>query len=90
MESIGIMNLSAFLKQNGHRCDMVDLSLSKDYLRGIRAFNPDIIRYSVMTGRKFFYLSFNLELKNRFSFTAGFGDPHATFFLKTIEEEGWI
>jgi hypothetical protein len=66
MEPIGIMTLSAFLKQNGHECDMVDLSFSKDYLQEIRAFNPDIIRYSVTSGREFFYLSLNHELKNRF------------------------
>jgi anaerobic magnesium-protoporphyrin IX monomethyl ester cyclase len=90
MEPIGMMALSAFLKQNGHESDMVDLSLSKDYLPEIRAFNPDTTRFSVTTGREFFYLSLNRELKDRFSFTAVFGGPHATFFPKTIEEEGWI
>ena len=82
MEPISIMTLPAFLKQNGHECDMVDLSLSKDYLREIQTFNPDTIRYSVMIGRDFFCLSLNRELKDRFSFTGVFGGPHATFFQK--------
>jgi len=41
-----------------------------------------IIGYSVTSGREFFYLSLNRELKNRFSFTADFGGPHATFSEK--------
>ena len=87
-ELIGIMTLSAFLKQNVHKFDMIDLTLPKDYLQGVRAFNPDTIRYSVTTGRDFFCLSLNREPKNRFSFTADFGGPHATFFPEIIEEEG--
>jgi len=82
MEIIGITTLPAFLKQNGHECEMVGLSLSKDYLQGVRAFNPDTIRYSVTTGRDFFCLSLNRELKDRFSLTADFGGPHVTFSRK--------
>jgi hypothetical protein len=84
MELISIMTLSAFLKQNGHECDMVDRSLTKDYLQKIRAFNPEAIRCSVTTGRDFFCLSLNRELKDRFSFTVVFGGPHATFFPEII------
>ena len=87
-EPNGIMSLSAILKQNGHECDLVDLSLSKDYVQEIKVFNPDIIAYSVYTGRHSFYLQLNRELKRKFSFLAVFGGPHATFFPEMIEEEG--
>ena len=87
-EPNGIMSLSAILKQNGHECDLVDLSLSKDYVQEIKSFAPDIIAYSVYTGRHSFYLQLNRELKRKFSFLAVFGGPHATFFPEMVEEEG--
>jgi hypothetical protein len=88
MEPIGIMTLSAFLKQNGQKFDMIDLTLPKDYLQGVRAFNPDTIRYSVTSGREFFCLSLNRELKDRFSCYSSLRRSPCNIFPEIIEEEG--
>ena len=88
VEPIGIMALSAFLKQNGHKCDFLDLALEKDYLNKIQKIRPDIIAYSITTGKHTFYQRINNELKKRLSFFSIFGGPHATFFPEFVEQEG--
>lgn len=88
LEPIGIMTLSAFLKQNGHKCYFIDLALERNYLKEIQEINPDIIAYSITTGKHVFYQRLNVELKKKLSFFSIFGGPHATFFPEFIEEEG--
>ena len=82
------MALSAFLKRAGFECDVIDLAFQKDYLEAVREIRPDIIAYSITTGKHGFYQRINLELKKKFRFFAVFGGPHATFFPEFIEEEG--
>ena len=88
IEPIGIMALSSFLKQNGHECFFVDLVLEKDYLKVIQNIKPDIIAYSITTGKHVYYQQVNLKLKEKFNFNAIFGGPHTTFFPEFIEEKG--
>ncbi len=88
LEPLGIMSLSSHLKLNGHRCEFIDLAFEKDPKEQIRKIAPDIIAYSITTGRHSFYQQFNLELKNSFNFLAIFGGPHATFFPEFVQEEG--
>lgn len=87
-EPIGIMSLSAFLKSNGHETYFVDLAFERDYLTGIQKIKPDIIAYSITTGKHILYRRINVELKKSLSFFSIFGGPHTTFFPKFIEEEG--
>ncbi len=88
LEPLGIMSLSAFLKANGHRCEFIDLAFEKDASRILKEMKPDIVAYSITTGRHSFYQKLNLELKRTCRFLAVFGGPHATFFPEFIEEEG--
>lgn len=88
IEPLGLMALSAFLKQNGHECDFVDLVFEKDYLKKIQEIHPDIIAYSITTGKHSFYQRLNSELKKNLVFFSVFGGPHATFFPEFVEEEG--
>jgi anaerobic magnesium-protoporphyrin IX monomethyl ester cyclase len=88
LEPIGIMSLSSFLKQNGHKCDFLDLSLEWDYLKAIQKISPGIIAYSITTGKHSFYQKLNLELKKKLKFFSVFGGPHTTFFPEFIKEEG--
>ncbi len=82
------MSLLAFLKKNGCDCDFIDLALEPDYLKKIYETQPDIIAYSITTGKHSFYQRLNVELKKKLKFFAVFGGPHATFFPEFIEEEG--
>lgn len=88
LEPLGIMALSSYLKSNGHRCEFIDLAFEKQLSPLIKEINPDIIAYSITTGRHTFYQQLNLELKKDHDFLAIFGGPHATFFPDFIQEEG--
>lgn len=88
LEPIGIMSLLAFMKQKGHECDFIDLALESDYLNKICESRPDIIAYSITTGKHFFYQRLNVELKKKIQFFSIFGGPHATFFPEFVEEVG--
>lgn len=87
-EPIGIMTLSAFLKQKGHQCNFIDVVLERNYIKKIKEIRPDIIAYSITTGGHVFYQHLNAMLKKKMSFYSIFGGPHATFFPEFIEEEG--
>lgn len=88
IEPLGIMSLAAFLKAAGHECDFVDMDLERRPLEEVSRIKPDIVAYSVTTGRERIYQEFNLRLKKKFSFFSVFGGPHLTFFPDFIEEEG--
>jgi len=88
LEPIGIMALSAVLKQHGHQVEFVDLELEKDYHSEILRIDPGVIAYSVTTGRHRFYQQLNLELKRKLDFFAVFGGPHVTYFPDFVEEDG--
>lgn len=88
LEPLGIMSLAAFLQMHGHRCEFLDLAFEKDLPRKVKELHPDIIAYSITTGRHSFYQRLNLELKSQCQFISIFGGPHATFFPDFIEEEG--
>lgn len=87
-EPLGLMTLSAFLKEHGYECHFLDLKLEKHFETRIREIGPDIIGYSVITGHHRFYQQLNLQLKQKFSFFAVFGGPHCTFFPDFIQEDG--
>ncbi len=87
VEPLGIMSLSAYLKKRGHTCSFLDVDFEKDAEGEILKIAPDIIAYSIMTGRHKYYEALNRRLKKRFKFFAIFGGPHCTFFPEFIEEE---
>lgn len=90
LDRLGVMYLSAALKERNHEVDLKIVELvGKAGLRAhMQAFQPDIVGYSMMTGEHLQVLAVNRELKREFSFLAVFGGPHATFFPDVIEEEG--
>ena len=60
-ESIGIMQLSSYLKINGHQVALALLSDHKNFdtlLLEINNFNPDLIGFSVMTPQVPIYRNF--------------------------------
>jgi anaerobic magnesium-protoporphyrin IX monomethyl ester cyclase len=88
LEPLGIMSLSSFLKKSGHQTFFFDLKLEKNHLTKIEKMRPDIIAYSITTGKHQYYQKINCELKKRFRFYSVFGGPHATFFPEFICEDG--
>ncbi len=88
VEPLGIMALSAQIKKKGHEVYFIDLKFSKDHIKEIEQIKPDIIAYSITTGKHKFYKNLNLELKKKFNFFSVFGGPHCTFFPEFINEDG--
>jgi len=88
VEPLGIMALSAFLKQNSIDCDFIDLAFEKNLVNAVEKINPDVIAYSLITGKHQFFQKINNELKQKFRFFSVFGGPHPTFFPEFIHEQG--
>ncbi len=87
IEPLGIMYLSAALKQAGHQTDIIKADV-EDVEEKVRNFAPDIIAYSIITGAHKYFRSLNLKLKDKFNFIAIFGSSHPTFFNEFIQEDG--
>lgn len=88
VEPLGIMYLSSFLKERGHECYFIDIKFEKNFALEAQKISPDIIAYSITTGKHKFYQEFNQKLKKSFTFFSLFGGPHCTFFPEFIYEEG--
>ncbi|MCW1296481.1 MAG: B12-binding domain-containing radical SAM protein [Candidatus Parvarchaeota archaeon] len=84
---IGIMYLSAILKQHGHETKLIETE-SGNLCEQIEHFSPDLIAYSVTTGLHKYYLKLNRKIKSKFKITSVFGGPHPTYFPEMIKEEG--
>lgn len=87
IDPLGIMYLSAALKQAGHKTEIVKSGIENIEAK-IKDFSPDIIVYSITTGGHKYFCDLNLKLKNKFSFISVFGGSHPTFFNEFINEEG--
>jgi radical SAM superfamily enzyme YgiQ (UPF0313 family) len=90
MKVLGVMYLSAVIKQCGHECRIVDIH--NKYLN-LSKYQPDVIGYSVMTGDEQLFQDLNSNLKEKARrgdlplFTSVFGGPHPTFFPDNLEAD---
>lgn len=85
-EKLGIMYLSAMLKKNGHRTDMIQMEL-EDVDKKMTSYKPDFVCYSIGTGEHSFALKVNDDLKKKYQFKSIFGGPHCTFFPEMAKEK---
>jgi len=88
MEPLGIMYLSSYLRGHGHECHFLDVAFERNVPEEVRRISPDIIAYSITTGRHRFFQKLNQELKGELEFISVFGGPHCTFFPEFVSEEG--
>ncbi|HDZ21431.1 hypothetical protein LCGC14_0418620 [marine sediment metagenome] len=86
-EPLGLMYISAMLKQAGHNVMFLP-TRGIDLLAEIRRFEPHVIGYSVCTGQHVYYLALNRRLKHAHRFVSVLGGPHATFFPEMVGEDG--
>jgi radical SAM superfamily enzyme YgiQ (UPF0313 family) len=87
VEPLGLMYVSAMLRRHGHATRLVS-TRGIDLPAQVKAFDPEVIGYSVCTGQHPYYLGLNRQLKRHHRFISLFGGPHPTFFPQLIEEEG--
>ncbi|MDY6973371.1 MAG: radical SAM protein, partial [Thermodesulfobacteriota bacterium] len=88
-EPMGIGYLSAYLKMHFPYINVEFFNTNTCALDDVKAFQPNLVLYSVMTGQHKEYLSYNIRLKERLDpFISVFGGPHPTFFPEMIAHEG--
>lgn len=88
IEYVGLMLISAVLKRAGYTVRGV---AEQDYDRIasiVAEFQPDIIGFSMTTGRHPYNLGLVKRLKGDFSFLSIFGGPHPTYFPEIIQKQG--
>jgi radical SAM superfamily enzyme YgiQ (UPF0313 family) len=75
MENLGVMYLSAVVKQCGHECR---ITYQDDADCDLIHYRPDIVGYSIMTGDQKLFSRFNERFGSKFTSIAG--GPHPSFF----------
>lgn len=85
IDPLAIGYLSSYLKKAGHEVDLVKTKRD-DPAEKIKAFDPDMLCYSVTTGEHMFYQQMNLEIQS--NNISVFGGAHPTFFPKFAQYPG--
>lgn len=86
-EPLNVLSLASFLKEKGYTCEYLDIKLERNLKDKIAKFNPDIIGYSITTGKHNKFRDINSNLKKTFDFISVFGGPHCTFYPDFINEK---
>jgi anaerobic magnesium-protoporphyrin IX monomethyl ester cyclase len=87
-EPLSLLSMASIVKHHNYDCDYIDIKLERNFYNKIAQIKPDIIGYSLTTGRHKFYQKVNLKLKKKIDFISIFGGAHCTFFPEFIYEEG--
>jgi len=86
-EPLGLLYLSSALRQAGHEVRL-SIATTEDPVAVARAWQPDVLGYSVYTGSQAYYRDLNLRIKGAVQAVSVFGGPHPTYFPEFIEEPG--
>jgi radical SAM superfamily enzyme YgiQ (UPF0313 family) len=78
-ESIGIANISAVLKANGHQTDLLLVSHARHLVDDIRACDPDLVAFSALTGVHRSIEDLARLVKDHFDVPVIVGGPHPTY-----------
>lgn len=93
IDPLGIAYLSSYLKQYGHEVDLVNFDVEDVYDK-LSQFRPDVLAYSITTGRHVKFRQLNLKLREWSQANLGyvpfslFGGPHCTFYPQFVHEDG--
>jgi len=88
-ESLGIMQLSAVAKSNGHSAYLIMDGNKRKLFNCIERLNPDLIGFSIMTGEQFWVRKTTELIRSRFAdrnFKIIVGGPHPTFAPEMIHD----
>jgi anaerobic magnesium-protoporphyrin IX monomethyl ester cyclase len=87
-EPLGLMHISALLKQHGHVCDAFDLAEETDLVAAVRERDPQLLAFSAVSGLHRRLVCASREILEELDVLSIFGGPHPTYFPEMIEEEG--
>src|SRR3989344_5500126 len=86
-EKLGMMYLSAYLKERGHNTELVQTD-EENIFEAIERFKPDFFAYSTCTGEHRYALKTNEKIKKRYpKILSVFGGAHPTFFPEIANEK---
>jgi len=86
-QSVGVMCLSATLKNSGYGCELFAQPFENNMLRAVKSYQPDIIGFSVITGAHHWVLGMAARIKEILpGVIVILGGPHPTYFPEVIKE----
>lgn len=85
VEPLGIAYLASAIKKAGHE---TILCKDTDAITEVWTYKPDIVGYSITTGKHKKFIDLNYELKKRFRFVSVFGGAHPTYFPEMANSIG--
>lgn len=86
-ESYGVMLLSAVLKKEGHRVDVLVDNLESAIINKIKRKKPNIVAFSVTSARYSWLKRIASEIRSFSNIKIVVGGPHTTFFPEVINED---
>ncbi|MDP2749607.1 MAG: radical SAM protein [Nanoarchaeota archaeon] len=89
VEPLGIAYLIQILINDGHTVKYFE-SPRKDFFKRLKKFNPDVLAYSVTTGKHRLCRTLNASLRKKINAISLFGGPHCTFYPEFIESSNLI
>lgn len=84
IDPLGIGYLSSYAKMEGHQVDIIQTK-KEDLKDKILSYEPDILAYSVTTGKHNYFRGLDQDIKKWYKAQSVFGGPHITFFPKFIQ-----
>ena len=84
---IGTMSLSAFLKRNGHQCELLFLRKKNEVKQFILSFSPNLLAFSCTTGMEEWVFETAKMVREDFKIPVIVGGPHPTFHPEMVENE---
>jgi len=85
--NLGIMSISAYLKQNNHECDLLIENAEKDIIKEISKIKPDIIAFSCTTGMHTWAIETAAKIKKHLDIPILMGAHHPTFYPEVMDND---
>ncbi len=89
VEPLGIAYLARVLIDNGHEVKYFEAP-RKNFLKRLKQFNPQVLAYSITTGKHRLCRNLNAFLRRHINAISLFGGPHCTFCPEFIESDELI
>lgn len=88
VEVMGIMHVSAMLRQRGHTTRLFIDGLERDVIRSLLAWEPDVVAMQTRTGQHVWALWVGQRIKAASRALVVLGGPHVTYLPETIQRRG--
>lgn len=89
VEPLGVGYLAQSLINDGHDVKYFEFP-RPNFLKRLKIFNPDILAYSVTTGKHRLCQRLNSRIRKHINAISLFGGPHCTFYPEFIENDNLI